>query len=69
PVDVLGSLGELSSPVVSAFALFPLLAIFYQFVCQQSLIAAFVVLMTRVVVVRYFPPLNPDSIEIFISIV
>lgn len=28
PVDVLGSLGELSSPVVSAFALFPLVAIF-----------------------------------------
>ncbi len=27
PVDVLGSLGELSSPVVSAFALFPLVAI------------------------------------------
>ncbi len=26
PVDVLGSLGELSSPVVSAFALFPLVA-------------------------------------------
>ena len=52
PVDVLGSLGELSSPVVSAFALFPV-----------------VVLMTRVVVVRYFPYLNPESIEIFIGMV
>ena len=69
PVDVLGSLGELSSPVVSAFALFPLVAIFYQFGWKQSLIAAVVVLMTRVVVVRYFPHLNPESIEIFIGIV
>lgn len=64
PVDVLGSLGELSSPVVSAFALFPLVAIFYQFGWKHSIIAAVVVLMTRVVVVRYFPHLNPESIEI-----
>lgn len=42
PVDVLGSLGELSSPVVSAFALFPLVAIFYQFGWKQSLVAAVV---------------------------
>ncbi|MDF6169008.1 hypothetical protein NLO29_17450, partial [Escherichia coli] len=69
PVDVLGSLGELSSPVVSAFALFPLVAIFYQFGWKQSLIAAVVVLMTRVVVVRYSPHLNPESIEIFIGMV
>ncbi|EFE6879344.1 hypothetical protein GEO04_08760 [Escherichia coli] len=56
-------------PVVSAFALFPLVAIFYQFGWKQSLIAAVVVLMTRVVVVRYFPHLNPESIEIFIGMV
>ncbi|EFA4266230.1 YhfT family protein [Escherichia coli] len=56
-------------PVVSAFALFPLVAIFYQFGWKQSLVAAVVVLMTRVVVVRYFPHLNPESIEIFIGMV
>lgn len=55
--------------MVSAFALFPLVAIFYQFGWKQSLIAAVVVLMTRVVVVRYFPHLNPESIEIFIGMV
>lgn len=60
PVDVLGSLGELSSPVVSAFALFPLVAIFYQFGWKHSIIAA-------VVVLRYFPHLNPESIEIFVG--
>src|SRR5699024_11908613 len=69
PVDVLGSLGELSSPVVSAFALFPLVAIFYQFGWKQSLIAAVVVLMTRVVVVRYFTHRIPEFIEIFIGMV
>ncbi|GJL00829.1 membrane protein [Klebsiella oxytoca] len=69
PVDVLGSLGELSSPVVSAFALFPLVAIFYQFGWKSSLLAAVVVLITRVLVVRYFPHLNPESIEIFIGMV
>ncbi|MGM1312458.1 YhfT family protein [Escherichia coli] len=55
--------------MVSAFALFPLVAIFYQFGWKQSLVAAVVVLMTRVVVVRYFPHLNPESIEIFIGMV
>ncbi len=54
--------------MVSAFALFPLVAIFYQFGWKQSLIAAVVVLMTRVVVVRYFPP-KLVSIEIFIGMV
>lgn len=69
PVDVLGSLGELSSPVVSAFALFPLVAIFYQFGWKNSLFAAVVVLMSRVIIVRYFPHLNPESIEIFVGMV
>lgn len=69
PVDVLGSLGELSSPVVSAFALFPLVTIFYQFGWKHSLVAAVVVLMTRVLVVRYFPHLSPESIEIFVGMI
>lgn len=51
------------------FALFPLVAIFYQFGWKHSLIAAVVVLMARVLVVRYFPHLNPESIEIFIGMV
>lgn len=69
PVDVLGSLGELSSPVVSAFALFPLVAIFYQFGWKKSLFATVVVLLARIVVVRFFPHLNPESIEIFVGMI
>lgn len=69
PVDVLGALGELSSPVVSAFALFPLVAIFYQFGWKSSLLAAAAVLMTRIVTVRFFPQLMPESIQIFTGMV
>lgn len=69
PVDVLGSLGELSSPVVSAFALFPLVAIFHQFGWKNSVLAAVVVLMTRVITVHYFPQISPESIEIFVGMV
>lgn len=69
PVDILGALGELSSPVISAFALFPLVAIFYQFGWKLSLLAAAAVLMARVVVVRFFPSLYPESIEIFVGMV
>ncbi|ROP59011.1 uncharacterized protein YhfT [Enterobacter sp. BIGb0383] len=69
PVDIIGALGELSNPVVSAFALFPLVALFYQFGWKQSLLAAFVVLMSRIIVVRYFPQLYPESIEIFVGMV
>ncbi len=45
------------------------MAIFYQFGWKQSLVAAVVVLINRVVVVRHFPHLNPESIEIFIGMV
>jgi len=69
PVDILGSLGELSSPVISAFALFPLVAIFYQFGWRHSLLAAVAVLMSRVIVVRFYPSLFPESIEIFVGMV
>lgn len=69
PVDIIGALGELSNPVVSAFALFPLVAIFYQFGWKQSVVAALLVLLSRLIVVRYFPHLFPESIEIFVGMV
>lgn len=67
PVDVLGSLGELSAPVVSAFALFPLVAIFYQFGWRSSLLAAVIVLMARVLAVRFWPQMMPESLQIFLG--
>lgn len=55
--------------MVSAFALFPLVAIFYQFGWKHSLLALVVVLMARVLVVRYFPHINAESIEIFVGMI
>lgn len=68
PVNFIGSLGELSSPVISAFALFPLVAIFYQFGWKSGVVAALLVLLTRLLIVR-FTPLSPESIEIFVGMI
>lgn len=68
PVNFIGSLGELSSPVISAFALFPLVAIFYQFGWRFGLLAGLMVLLTRLLIVR-FTALSPGPIEIFVGMV
>lgn len=68
PVNFIGSLGELSSPVISAFALFPLVAIFYQFGWRFGIFASLAVLLTRLFIVR-FTALSPESIEIFVGMV
>ena len=68
PVDFLGALGEIGTPVIAAFALFPILAIFYQFKWKKGLIAAVLVLLTRVLIVKY-TKLYPESIEMFVGIV
>jgi len=68
PVNFIGSLGELSSPVITAFALFPLVAIFYQFGWRFGLFAGLLVLLTRLLIVR-FTALSPESIEIFVGMV
>ena len=67
-MDFLGALGEIGTPVIAAFALFPILAIFYQFKWKKGLIAAVLVLLARVLIVKY-TKLYPESIEMFIGIV
>ncbi len=66
PVNFIGSLGELSSPVISAFALFPLVAIFYQFGWKSAVFSSLVVVLTRLLIVK-FTKLSPESIEIFVG--
>lgn len=66
PIDALGALGELGTPVMSAFALFPLLAIFYQFGWRAGALAAVVVLTSRLLVVKY-TGIYPESIQIFVG--
>lgn len=66
PVDFIGALGELGTPVLSAFALFPILAIFYQFGWKKGLFSGTIVLVARLLIVKY-TKLYPESIEIFIG--
>ncbi|WP_114765001.1 YhfT family protein [Vibrio rhodolitus] len=66
PIDALGALGELGTPVMSAFALFPLLAIFYQFGWKAGAIAAGVILLSRLMIMK-FTGIYPESIQIFVG--
>ncbi|MCY9802512.1 YhfT family protein [Vibrio scophthalmi] len=66
PIDALGALGELGTPVMSAFALFPLLAVFYQFGWKAGAIAAVVILMSRLMIMK-FTGIYPESIQIFVG--
>ncbi|UXI03748.1 YhfT family protein [Photobacterium sp. TY1-4] len=68
PIDALGALGELGTPVMTAFALFPLLAIFYQFGWKAGAIAAGVVLLSRLLTIQ-FKSIYPESIQIFVGMV
>jgi hypothetical protein len=68
PVDFLTALGELSGPVVSAFALFPILAIFLQFGKKKGIIAAVLVLITRVLLIK-FTTLYPESFQLLVGMV
>lgn len=66
PIDALGALGELGTPVITAFALFPLLAIFYQFNWKVGLIAGAIILLSRLLVIKY-TNIYPESIQIFVG--
>ncbi|MCQ1056629.1 YhfT family protein [Photobacterium sp. ZSDE20] len=66
PIDALGALGELGTPVMTAFALFPLLAIFYQFGWKAGAVAAAVVLLSRLLTIQ-FTSIYPESIQIFVG--
>ncbi|PLR94455.1 YhfT family protein [Bacillus sp. T33-2] len=47
PIDLLGALGELSTPVLVAFTAFPIIAILYQFGWVRALISGLIVLVIR----------------------
>ena len=67
PVDLIGAMGTLSGPVVSGFALFPLVAIFMQFGWKKGAIASVITLVVRQLVV-VFTPIFPESIQIFVGV-
>jgi len=71
PIDFIGALGELSAPVLAGFALFPVLAILYQFGWRKGVFSGIVVLFTRVIIEQGFLPekiaLLPEAGQLFIG--
>ncbi|WP_085522093.1 YhfT family protein [Tuberibacillus sp. Marseille-P3662] len=73
PVDFIGALGELSSPVLAGFALFPVLAIIYQFGWKKGVITGAVVLLIRAVIEQGLLPesiqLLPEAAQLFVGVI
>lgn len=67
PVDLIGSMGALSDPIVSAFALFPLVAIFTQFGAKKGVTATAITLIIRQLVAS-FTTVYPESIQVFVGV-
>ncbi|MEG1945530.1 MAG: YhfT family protein [Lachnospiraceae bacterium] len=67
PVDLIGAMVAISDPIVSAFALFPLIAIFTQFGAKKGAIATTITLIIRLLVANY-TTIYPDSIQVFIGV-
>ena len=67
PVDFISAMGQLSDPVVFGFALFPILAIFYQFGKKKGLISLIITLVIRQLI-AVNTTIFPESIQVFIGI-
>lgn len=72
PIDFIGALGELSSPVLAGFALFPVLAITYQFGWKKGAFSGAVVLLIRQLIeLGWILPedfkLLPEAGELFVG--
>ncbi|TCL43385.1 YhfT family protein [Harryflintia acetispora] len=67
PVDFIGAMGALSDPVVSGFALFPLVAIFMQFGAKKGVTATAITFIVRILIVR-FTTIYVESIQIFVGV-
>ncbi|SMO68759.1 YhfT family protein [Melghirimyces algeriensis] len=72
PIDFIGALGELSSPVLAGFALFPILAITYQFGWKKGAFSGVVVLLVRQLIEQgWILPkdfkLLPEAGELFVG--
>ena len=68
PVNVMGAFGELGTVVLTVFALFPILAIFYQYGWKKGLVSGIIVLIARLLVIKY-TRFYPESVEILIGMI
>ncbi|WAH36161.1 YhfT family protein [Alicyclobacillus dauci] len=74
PINFLNSLSALSSPVLAGFALFPVLAIFYQFGKVKGIIALILELIVRqLAAMKYVTihgtPITPEALEMFVGVI
>ena len=69
PVNFIGAMGEISNPVVSCFALFPLIAIFMQFNAKKGIISTVITFAVRILLTKFVPSLSADAMEMFVGIV
>ncbi|GMA62826.1 YhfT family protein [Alicyclobacillus fastidiosus] len=74
PINFLNSLGQLSSPVLAGFALFPVLAIFYQFGKVKGIITLILELIVRQLAAMNYitihgTPITPEALEMFVGVV
>ena len=74
PIDLIGSLGQLGTYVVTAFAVFPILAIVMQFGFKRGVIAAIITMVFRILGPTWtFGPtkatISADSWSLFIGVI
>lgn len=74
PINFLNSLGALSSPVIAGFALFPVLAVFYQFGKVKGIITLVLELVFRQLAATSIITVNgtkiyPEALEMFVGVI
>jgi hypothetical protein len=69
PVDFLGALQDVATPILYLFAIFPALAVAYQFGRVRGVIAFVVTVLALVLTVRFLPEVFPGAIALLAGIV
>ncbi|WP_067929467.1 YhfT family protein [Alicyclobacillus shizuokensis] len=74
PINFLNSLGALSSPVIAGFALFPVLAVFYQFGKVRGIITLVLELVFRQLAAMKIitvggTAITPEALEMFVGVI
>src|SRR5215207_214631 len=69
PVDFLGALQNVATPILYLFAIFPALAVAYQFGRVRGAIAFVATVLALVLTVRFLPEVFPGAIALLVGIV
>jgi hypothetical protein len=69
PVDFLGALQNIATPILYLFALFPAVAVAYQFGRVRGMIAFIATALALILTVHFFPETFPGAIALLVGIV